>query len=31
MKCPNCLNHNVMLVKKWYKCADCRYEWEDRE
>ena len=29
MKCRNCLKDNVKLVKKWYKCADCKYEWED--
>ena len=31
MKCPNCLKKNVKLVKKWYECADCKYEWENRE
>ena len=31
MNCRNCLKSNVKLVKKWYKCDDCKYEWEDRE
>ena len=31
MMCRNCLNHNVKLVKKWYVCGDCKYEWEERD
>jgi len=29
-KCPNCLKENVELEKKWFKCKDCKYEWEKR-
>ena len=28
MKCRNCLKENVELKKKWFKCNDCKYEWE---
>ena len=31
MKCPNCLKTNVKLVKKWYECNDCKYEWEKQK
>jgi len=31
MKCHNCLKENVKLVKKWFKCDDCKYEWENRK
>jgi hypothetical protein len=25
------LKENVKLIKKWYTCPDCKYEWENRE
>jgi len=31
MKCRNCLKENVKLIKKWYVCPDCKYEWENRK
>ena len=31
VNCRNCLKENVKLVKKWFICEDCRYEWEDRK
>ena len=31
IKCSNCLRENVSLTKKWFKCDDCKYAWEDRE
>ena len=31
MKCRNCLKESVKLVKKWFKCADCKFEWEYRK
>ena len=31
LKCPNCLKEDVKLVKKWFICGICKYEWEDRK
>ena len=28
MRCRNCLKENVKLVKKWWTCPDCKFEWE---